>query len=530
MCGSLPETCRALVADSLESLEPHEPILLLAVMTGSFKSLPRDVRAWFGKNADSKIAFHFPDEQKRRHFFQELLEYVKKAPSQFPDAVKRRRRVLEVLPVAPPLPPREPTPAEKAAQERQDTLLFYKLKSHLNSIFSQCRKADNKFCKATIGQTFGAIKTEDGIWWGKPKRTNHEAVTSELAGATSGGQDNVTETADGENPVAPRHEFYRNRLNDIDMTRIHDWVWEGRYLTSNEFLDAVRLVRQNAEMEKDDDDPESKEMFKRADKIFGIAQEEVGRTEPMFNLETERMAERFRAKRRKAMEEKEKEEAEKADGNVANGDSAMITSSPKETPNAEDRASLKRARDDEMQDSDGPHPPKRIKTSPFGADEGEGAKNVRFAERDDALELPAIALNGDTINDTIMSDHLDPPSPSPAVKLPTNDSSSSAKAVDIAPAGLTQQVIHAPSRTPSPGLSTPPTLNVTPSLFSALEETLAIKTANLNIEQLEALRASCLNVVWAHRGDWDRDNLMVKMNDVITKYLVDLGEISEDEE
>ncbi|CAG8701227.1 4049_t:CDS:2, partial [Acaulospora colombiana] len=126
MCGSLPETCRALIADSLESLEPHEPILLLAVMTGSFKSLPRDVRAWFAKNAESKIAFSLPDEPKRRHFFQELLDYVKKPPSQFPDAVKRRRRVLEVLPVAPPLPPREPTPAEVAAQERHDTLLFYK--------------------------------------------------------------------------------------------------------------------------------------------------------------------------------------------------------------------------------------------------------------------------------------------------------------------------------------------------------------------------------------------------------------------
>ncbi|CAG8723758.1 2184_t:CDS:1, partial [Acaulospora colombiana] len=256
---------------------------------------------------------------------------------------------------------------------------------------------------------------------------------------------------------------------------------------------------------------------------------------PMFNLETERMAERFRAKRRKAIEErekaeKEKQEIEKANGNPVNGDSAMVISSPKEGASHEDRSTLKRARDDEMQDSDGPHPPKRIKMSPFGTDEGGNAKNVRFTEQDDTLELPAIALNGDTINDTIMSDHLDPPSPSPIAKPLTDDAPSSTKVADTAPIGLTQQVIHAPSRTPSPGVSTPPTFNVTSSLFSALEETLATKTANLNVEQLEALRASCLNVVWAHRGDWDRDNLMMRINDAITKYLVDMGEISEDED
>src|SRR4051794_25408641 len=80
LCGALPESCRALVGDSLDSLEPHEPILLLAVMTGSFKSLPRDVRQWFGKAGDSRVAFKAPGEESRRKFFEELLEYVKKPP------------------------------------------------------------------------------------------------------------------------------------------------------------------------------------------------------------------------------------------------------------------------------------------------------------------------------------------------------------------------------------------------------------------------------------------------------------------
>lgn len=541
LCGTLPESCRALVGDCLESLEPHEPVLLLAIVTGSFKSLPRDVRSWFGKTGESRVAFKHPDEASRRKFFQELLEYVNKPPTLFPDAVKRRRRILEVLPVAPPLPPRELSAAEIAAQERQDTLLFYKLKSHLSSIFGQCRKADNKFCKATIGQTVGSVQTEDGIWWGRPRRLQpaEPAADSSMNGVVA--EPSAAEPVLDANgvivapPAAAVPTHGRNRLHDVDMVRIHDWIWEGRYHTSTEFLNAIRLVRENAEMEKNDDYPETKDTFRRADKVYGIAQEEVGRTEPMFNLETERMAKRFRERERKAREARAKEEEEaktKENGTTAadGEDTAMALTSPKGDLNAEERSVLKRAREDASNDSEGSHPPsKRMRTSPLDSADATGDKNVRFAS-----DLPSISINGGAMPDSDMADGYDPPSPSPFGK-PSGIANSSTTVdnvisnKEVAPLGLTQHVIFTPSRTPSPGPSTPPEFIVSPSLYSTLEDTLATKTANLDVEQLEALRALCLNAVWSHRGDWNRDVLMSQMMDAVHTYLVEVGEMSEEE-
>ena len=39
-------------------------------------------------------------------------------------------------------------------------------------------------------------------------------------------------------------------------------------------------------------------------------------------------------------------------------------------------------------------------------------------------------------------------------------------------------------------------------------------TGLLNVEQLEQLRASCLGCIWAHRSDWDRDNLILELGKI----------------
>lgn len=553
MCASLPETCRALVGDSLAALEPHEPILLLAILSGSFKSLPRDIRAWFGKNNGARIKFNAPNEAQRREFFRELLDYVNKPPSQFPDAVKRRRRILPKLEIAPPLPPRELTAAEVAAQNYADSITFSKLKKHLDSIFRQCKKTDPRFCERSISQTFGDVKTEDGIWWGRPQRRppaegGVPAPISAPAPAVTESTAPVegvlpSEEATAEQPAAPT--YGRHQLFDIDMPRIHDGIWEGRYLTSTEFLRAVELVRENAKMEKNEEDPESKELFRRAEKIFGVAQEEVSRTEPSFNLETERMAKRMRDKQRKAREAAAKAKADEEaaakppemskDGEInetSNGDATMQEPTPLGEGASEERLALKRTREDDAMDSDGSQPPsKRMRMSPFPEPEGTSEKVVRFADQSEISSLPAINVNGSALPDSEMT--VDQPSPTPArgpiSELQLNGENKPVEK-ELAPTGLTQHVLQPPSRTPSPGPSTLPEFVASPALLSTLEGSLATKTANLDVEQLEALRAQCLNLVWKHRSDWNRDKLMNEMTETIHNYLIEIGELSEDEE
>ena len=50
-----------------------------------------------------------------------------------------------------------------------------------------------------------------------------------------------------------------------------------------------------------------------------------------------------------------------------------------------------------------------------------------------------------------------------------------------------------------------------------------------NVEQLEQLRASCLACIWAHRSDWDRDNLIIELGKIIRDFVEEVRADHEDE-
>ena len=76
----------------LDTLSPSDPILLLAVVDGPFKTLPRDVHAWFGPAKDSRIEITKSSTEERDKFLGSVLANARRPPNQFPDGVKRRRR------------------------------------------------------------------------------------------------------------------------------------------------------------------------------------------------------------------------------------------------------------------------------------------------------------------------------------------------------------------------------------------------------------------------------------------------------
>lgn len=51
----------------------------------------------------------------------------------------------------------------------------------------------------------------------------------------------------------------------------------------------------------------------------------------------------------------------------------------------------------------------------------------------------------------------------------------------------------------------------------------------LNVEQLEQLRASCLGCIWAHRSDWDRDNLILELGKTLREFVEEVRADHEDE-
>jgi len=134
----------------LDSMAPTDPILLLAIIDGPWTDLPRDVRAWFGPSSGSRIALTAPSMSQREAFFHELMNMVRKPPTEFPDAVKRRKRVLEELPIAPPLAPKQMTEAELRALEQSDALVIAQLKHRLGPVIMELKRRHKRFCKSVL--------------------------------------------------------------------------------------------------------------------------------------------------------------------------------------------------------------------------------------------------------------------------------------------------------------------------------------------------------------------------------------------
>ncbi|PWN25435.1 AAA-domain-containing protein [Jaminaea rosea] len=144
---SVSDAVRATTKALLDELSPSDPVLLLAVAEAPLSQLPADVAKWFGYLRDNKIEATLPSSSQREAFFSELLANVRKPPSDFPDALPRRKRILEELPRAPPRPPRQLTQAELQQQAAEDHRTLEQLKYRLGPILNELRKKFKKFTR-----------------------------------------------------------------------------------------------------------------------------------------------------------------------------------------------------------------------------------------------------------------------------------------------------------------------------------------------------------------------------------------------
>lgn len=151
-CAAVSETSRTTLRTMLDGLAPTDPILLLATVDGAFTSLPRDVRSWFGPTKENRVVLSKPRIDQRDRFFEPLVNDVLRPPTQFPDGVPRKRRVLEELPIAPPIEPRAPSAAELAMQQEADLRTLTLLKYRLGPVLTELKRKFKRFTKrAAVG-------------------------------------------------------------------------------------------------------------------------------------------------------------------------------------------------------------------------------------------------------------------------------------------------------------------------------------------------------------------------------------------
>ncbi|KAI0368432.1 AAA-domain-containing protein [Pilatotrama ljubarskyi] len=315
-CAAVTETARTTVRAMLDSLSPTDPVLLLAVVDGPFSQLPKDVRQWFGPTRENRVALTAPTTSQREAFFEGLMNDVRRPPSQFPDGIKRKKRVLEELPIAPPLEPRQPTAAELAVQEESDQRVITLLKYRLGPILSELKRKFKRFTKR-------AMEEYNYDFSAQPPQVELVSSTVEVHTAPNGVTEVVNETRTQQVVEQPIDDQVQGQLVmppepplfDMDLERMNVELYKSRYLTPDDFLDDIRKIVHNANV-RIHEDPER--LF-RAQAMLTAAEVSIQDFDPQFRLECQRMAVRERRRREEHRRSREKGKAAELAANGANG-------------------------------------------------------------------------------------------------------------------------------------------------------------------------------------------------------------------
>ena len=142
-------------------MPPTEPVLLLGILektpeegdenaTQHNATLhARMLRELFGYSLKDQYELKQPYGAARLEFFESTVNYIRKAPADYPepDATRKRRKLIE-LPVAPAAPTpqvAELSKAELKAQKKRDRTTLNMLKLHIQSVMDQIKLRHRKF-------------------------------------------------------------------------------------------------------------------------------------------------------------------------------------------------------------------------------------------------------------------------------------------------------------------------------------------------------------------------------------------------
>ncbi|KAI7029741.1 hypothetical protein KC352_g47648, partial [Hortaea werneckii] len=111
-------------------------------------------RDLFGFSQKNLFRLTRPDEPARLEFFEAIKDFIRKAPTEFPEPENRKKRKLEDLPVAPveDTGPLEPTKAQKKAQKKADRSTLNSLKLQIGKVMDQIKLKYRKFRNPIIDE------------------------------------------------------------------------------------------------------------------------------------------------------------------------------------------------------------------------------------------------------------------------------------------------------------------------------------------------------------------------------------------
>jgi len=270
----------------IRGISPSDPILLLALVESPLSSIDPDIRTMFGYSLQNRVEVGSPSQGARYEYFKTAFSNLDKAPTEFPDAVKKRKRVLEVLQKAPPPPPKVWGKAELDEHAGKDKQTMNTVKIKLSGLMDLLKKRYQRFRKSVIDDRDMELlirgQTEPECLAHTRFRRNEDGMIRD---------------------VTSNKKFY-----GMDLDQVNDRIWNGYYLTPAQFVFDIQCMVHDSKTWPDRD------RTNRAEEMLVNSQTYISEVfDETLVLECQRMAEREFERQKIALAEKEAKARKKAE-------------------------------------------------------------------------------------------------------------------------------------------------------------------------------------------------------------------------
>lgn len=308
------------------------------------------------------------------------------------------------------------------------------------------------------------------------------------------------------------------RYVDVDLDLIHRNIYQDVYLTTDAFLEDLRHIVNNSRL---DPDPEQ---FAKASSMLNLAIISIDQVaDPGFKEECSRMEQREKQRRKAA---RAKARAEAAAVNAA-AQAQEATEGGSETPLTQkapgtvegdaERPNLKRSAEEDNQDPAA----KRVRieeptpNDPPQANTADVQDSPLRQQGDKSLQGKSPLSNG------IVYTHEGPQSPTPGASAPATSEppANEQKEPTEEPIGEEEEEEPVEPEEPDPPFVLPQ------DGASSLKQSLEFGTHELNVDELEQLRAALMDHIWRARKDWDRTSLVSDLRELVEEFLQECAEM-----
>jgi SpoVK/Ycf46/Vps4 family AAA+-type ATPase len=300
----------------LRSIPPSDPVLLFGVLELIGEEVDVSLlRNLFGFSKKNFCDLKAPDHVARHEFFGRLIDYIKTAPSEFPDPENRKRRELEPLEVAPPPPEKPASPPTKEqlkAQKKKDHQTLNLLKIRIQPIMDQIKKY-KRFRSGLIDESHIRY-----LW----EEDDPFVVTSDLPVEQQETLRPFEKAYDKHGVLGLREAASGKFFYNMEIVTIEKRLSNGYYKRPNDFLADIKRLAKDARQLGE------QERLLRANELLSNVEVDIGnieQMEPGLVAECEsvylRELEREKTARERAQRAEEEENARHraADANVPHG-------------------------------------------------------------------------------------------------------------------------------------------------------------------------------------------------------------------